>query len=113
MKPIESVKAHFALYKRRRVEVPQWAQEDGTPLVLYSDPMTLADKQKVRGYLEEHGDVIGLVHLLILKARTEDGKPVFTLDDKHALVHKADPDVIARIAREITRPPRIEELEKN
>lgn len=113
MGAIQSAKAHFALFRTRAIEVPEWAGDDGQPLIVYAAPMTLADKQKVQDYNERMGVMETLAQVLILKARDGEGKALFTVADKHALMHSVDPDVLARVVHEITRPRSVEELEKN
>ena len=39
-----------------------------------------------------------------MKAQDEKGKNLFTLEDKPTLMQKADADIVARIANEITTP---------
>lgn len=109
---IDRAKAHFSKFQRRRIEVPEWADDAGAPLVIHVQPLTLADKQKLRQHAER-GQLESLAYCLILKAEDADGKKVFTLDDKHALMTRVDPDVLARVAGEITAPLSDEDIAKN
>jgi hypothetical protein len=52
------------------------------------------------------------VHTLIIKAKDGEGRPLFTLEHKRDLMHTADPDVVARIVSQISRPRTVDEMEK-
>lgn len=109
---IDRAKAHFSKFQRRQIEVPEWCGEDGAPLILYVSPMTLADKQKLQQHAER-GRMEALAHCVIMKAEDAEGKKLFTLDDKHALMNRVDPDVLSRIAGEIAAPLSDEDIAKN
>jgi hypothetical protein len=109
MSAIDRATAHFSLYKTRTIEVAEWGADDGSPLLIYVPPITLAQKQRISNYT----DIMGVMEALILLAKDEAGKPLFTIADKHALMHRTDPDVLARVVREMTRPRTVEEQEKN
>jgi hypothetical protein len=113
MSAIDRATAHFSLYKTRTIEVPEWPAEDGSPLLIYCPPITLAQKQKISNYADNMGVMEALAQTLVLLAKDEAGKPLFTIADKHALMHRTDPDVLARVVREMTRPRTVEEQEKN
>jgi len=113
MSAIDRATAHFALYKTRVIEVPEWAGDDGAPLLVYCPPVTLLQKNKISQYYDSLGGVEALAQVLILLARDAEGKPMFTIADKHALMHRTDPDVIARVVRELSRARTMDELEKN
>lgn len=116
MAAIDAAKAHFKLYGVRKIEVAEWANEDGSPTIIYSHPMTLMDRQKVSGYTEKLGVGEALAMTLILKARDAENKPMFTIGDKHALMHNVDPNVLSRVVNEISRALNAEDaeaLEKN
>lgn len=108
---IESARAQFAALDLRRIEVAEWG--DGTgPLVLFAEPVTLADKKRLSARHTDGGIQEMYVHTLILKAQTADGKPAFTLDDKRALMTAVDPSVVERIAHAILATPSMEDVEK-
>jgi hypothetical protein len=113
MSAIDRATAHFSLYKTRTIEVAEWGADDGSPLLIYVPPITLAQKQKISNYADSMGVMEALAQTLILLARDESGKPLFTIADKHALMHRTDPDVLGRVVREMTRPRTVEEQEKN
>ncbi len=113
MSAIDAAKAHFQLFKTRVVEVPEWPQDDGTPTLIYCEPLSLLQKQRVGAFADQMGQGEVLARTLILLAKTADGKALFTIEDKHALMHKVDPDVVARVVREMTRARSAEDQEKN
>lgn len=113
MPAIDQLKAHFSAQSVRVIEVPEWGDGSGQPLLIYAKPLTLADKQRLRRVAQDGGDIEVLAYTLIYKATDAEGKPLFTVADKHALMHQVDPDVLARVAAQITRPRSVDELEKN
>lgn len=112
MPAIDQIRAHFNAHKVKVIEVPEWGGEDGRPLVIYGRPMTLAERQSIRNKSDRQ-DLEAFVYTLILKAEDAEGKKLFTIADKHALMHKADPDVVMRVALALSTPPTEEEAEKN
>jgi len=106
------VSAHFAALGKRRIEVPEWGGPDG-PLVLFSNPLTVADRSKV--YRHAQGSLEFLVRVLVLKAEDADGKPVFDVGDVHDLMTAADAKVVERVANEIMShgAPNADELGKS
>lgn len=111
MAAIDNLRAHFSRQQVRVIEVPEWAGDDGRPLLIYAKPLTLADKQKLRHLALNGGELEVLAQTLIMKAEDECGGRLFTVADKHALMHSVDPDVLARVASHITRPRTEEEFE--
>lgn len=105
MEAIDLVKEHFNSLGTKRIEVPEWK------LVIYSSPMTLAEKNRV--YKKSAAsDMDLLVDILIMKASDESGKKLFTIEHKATLLNKADSNVVARVANEIVSSdaPKVEEL---
>lgn len=112
MRLIEQVRTHFDGLTRARIEVPEWAGDDGKPAVIYARPMTMAEKQKIANAGANDGHIASLVTTLILKAEDEAGNKVFTLDDKHTLMNRADTEVLARIILQMRDTPSVEAQEK-
>jgi hypothetical protein len=112
MSAIEGVKAHFSRQMVRTVEVPEWAGPDGQPLVIYARPLTLSEKQRLRTMAQSGGEMEILVNTLIMKAEDAQGNKLFTVAEKHDFMNRADPDVVARVVVQITRPRSEDELEK-
>jgi hypothetical protein len=112
MNILDRAKAHFDLQGVTRIEVPEWPDEGGNPTVIYSQPFTLADRKKLIKFAQED-DLEFVVRLVIMKCETADGEKVFDLSDKPTLMNKVDPNVIARIASEITATPTVEDQSGN
>ena len=71
MEAIDLVREHFNSLGTKRIEVPEWK------LVIYSAPMTLAEKNRV--YKKSvASDMDLLVDILIMKATDEAGKKLLT-----------------------------------
>tara|TARA_R110002096_G_scaffold434619_3_gene656916 strand:- start:1823 stop:2161 length:339 start_codon:yes stop_codon:yes gene_type:complete len=112
MSAIESAKAHFASLETQSFEVEEWKDESGKPLVIYYTPMTLHEKDRL--YKKSRGESLELMaYVLIFKAVSETGEPLFTMDDKHSLMNGVDPDVLAEAAAKLLNNASVEEqLEK-
>lgn len=105
MDAIDLVREHFASLGTKRIEVPEWK------LVVYSTPVTLAEKNKLYRKSREN-DMELLVDILIMKASNENGEKLFSMDNKITLLNKADSNVVARVANAILsdEAPSAEEL---
>jgi len=112
MAAIDQLTGHFSRQQVRVIEVPEWPDADGKPLLIYVQPFTLAEKAKLASHAENGSSVELLAYTLILKARNGEGEKLFTLEHKHKLMHSVDPDVLARVVREMSRPRTPDELEK-
>jgi hypothetical protein len=109
---IDRAKAHFTDLGVQRQEVPEWGEE-GKPLVVYWRPMNLAQKQKIQHIGEREGWIARLADALIMLATDADGKKLYTIEDKHALRHNVDPDVLARVVTRMMASPGVEEMGKS
>ena len=58
-------------------------------------------------------DVVILADIILMKAIDKDGKKLFTLEDKLALMHKTDSDVLSRIATAMVQVITPDEVKKN
>lgn len=112
MGAIDHAKRHFSARTTRIIEVPEWADESGKPLLVYATPITLAERQKLLNRARDNS-LDMMVYALIYKAQNEQGDPLFTLEHKHALMHEVDPDVVTRVAGEILASASVADLEKN
>lgn len=112
MAAIDSAKKHFTDLGMQRAEVPEWG-EDGKPLVVYWKPITLEEKQRLQTIGERDGYVARLADALIMKAIDANGAKLFTLDDKFALRHGVDPDVMARLVIQMMASPGAKEMGKS
>jgi len=112
MSILDRAKAHFDLQGVTRIEVPEWPDENGKPTVMYSQPFTLADRKKLTKFAQED-DLEFIVRLVIMKCESEDGEKAFDLSDKPVLMNKVDPNIVARIASQITFSPSVEDQSGN
>jgi hypothetical protein len=111
MSAIDQVKAHFSRLSVRAIEVPEWG-EDGKPLVMYVKPTTLAEKATLYQIGEDHGMAQKNAHNIVMKALNAQGEKLFSIEDKHALMHEADAGVVLRVVLEINAAPTPEQIEK-
>lgn len=94
------VKAHFNEKNvMREIEVPEWADDEGNPTLIYHTPMTLHQRQYVDQQSKNNFE--RLVMVVITKSLDKDGKKLFSLADKHGLMRAADSDVVSNIATQI------------
>ena len=105
MDAIDLVREHFASLGTKKIEVPEWK------LTIHSTPVTLAEKARLYKKSRE-SDMELLVDILLMKATSEDGKKLFTIEDKATLLNRADSNVLARVANAILADdaPKAEEL---
>ena len=102
---LDKAKEHFKSIDRKIIEVPEWGQ------TVYSKPLTLADKRKLTRTIKPD-DVTLFADVLILKAEDKEGNKLYTLENKHTLMHSVDPEVVARVAQQILEVVPIEDWEK-
>ncbi len=113
LKVIDQVVGHFEQSGTRLIEVPEWGSDDG-PLTIHATAFTMEEQRRLRS--RNKGDLDDpsvLVDLLILKALDGEGNKLFDLADKPVLMRKADANVLARVAAEITGSAETEDVSKN
>ena len=113
MSVIDRAKSHFESLGTQSMEVPEWKDDDGNPTVIYWNPITLAEKKRLFQKSDNLNDVGILADIILMKAIDKDGKKLFTLEDKIALMHKVDSDVMSRIATSMVQSPNPEQVKKN
>ena len=113
MKFIDRAKSHFESLGVQSLEVEEWKDEAGNPSVIYWNPITLSEKNKLFKKSDNLNDVGILADIVIMKAIDKDGNKLFTLEDKIGLMHKVDSDVLSRIATQMVRSITPEEVKKN
>ena len=113
MKIIDRAKGHFESLGVQSIEVPEWKDEDGNPSVIYWNPITLSEKNKLFKKSDNMSDVSILADILIMKALDKNGNKVFTLEDKIPLMHKVDSDVLSKVASAMVQAINPEEVKKN
>lgn len=110
---LETIRAHSQPDLVRRIEVPEWALEDGKPLVITYTMVTLDDLSTVID-LEGSGDFNKhAARIVAMKACDTAGQRLFKMADATVLRATADPTVVKRIAMSMLARTTIEEAEKN
>ncbi len=112
MKIIDRAKSHFESLGVQSIEVPEWQDEQGNPTIIYWQPITLAEKKKLFNKTENLNDAGLLADVVVMKALDKDGNKLFSLEDKLALNHKVDSDVLSKIAVAMVQTPSAEDLKK-
>lgn len=112
MSILERAKAHFDKKEIKRIEVPEWGDEDGNPAIVIAEPFTLADRKTLLKFAKDD-EMEFVVRLVIMKAMDEDGKKLFDLSDKPVLMNKVDPAIILRLANAISVAPSVEDMTGN
>ena len=113
MKIIDRAKTHFESLGVQSIEVSEWKDEDGKPTVIYWNPITLSEKNKLFKKSDNMSDVSILADIVLMKALDKNGNKVFTLEDKLALMHKVDSDVLSKVATAMVQAINPEEVKKN
>ena len=113
MSVIDRAKSHFENLGTQSIEVPEWKDDDGKPTVLYWNPITLSEKNKLFKKSDNLTDVSILADIVIMKSLDKDGKKIFKLDDKMDLLTKVDSDVLSRVATAMVQVISPEEVKKN
>ena len=113
MKFIDRAKSHFESLGVQSLEVEEWKDEAGNPSVIYWNPITLSEKNKLFKKSDNLNDVGILADIVIMKAIDKDGNKLFTLEDKIGLMHKVDSDVLSRIATSMVQIVTPQEVKKN
>ena len=113
MKVIDRAKSHFESLGVQSIEIPEWKDDDGKPTIVFWNPITLSEKNKLFKKSDSLNDVGILADILVMKALDKDGKKMFSLEDKLALMHKVDSDVLSRIATAMVQAIQPEEVKKN
>tara|TARA_R110001592_G_scaffold53455_6_gene163896 strand:- start:273 stop:611 length:339 start_codon:yes stop_codon:yes gene_type:complete len=112
MNAIERAKGHFAEQEIKKIEVPEWADEHGKPLVIYAKPLTLAETSKLYK-MSKDDELTMMAYVLIYKALNEDLEKMFNLGDKSDLLNNVDREVLVDIATRIMGQETIEDTKKN
>ena len=113
MSVIDRAKSHFESLGTQSMEVPEWKDDDGNPTVIYWNPITLAEKKRLFQKSDNLNDVGILADIVLMKALDKNEKKMFNLEDKIALMHKVDSDVLAKVATQIIQTITPDEVKKN
>lgn len=111
MRPIDYVRQAFFARGRREFAVPEWSSDDHN-FTVYFTSFTAAEEEAIR-MREPKNSAEYNVYALILKAKDQDGKPLFHWGDKHALMTECDYMTILTITSEMSKTLSAEEAKKN
>jgi hypothetical protein len=101
MSIIEQAVAHYTAQERLIILVPEWGTKD-KPLEIHVFPMTMAEVNMIQRISKKNASNIEhAANIIVIKARDSMGNRLFKLEDKDALMEKADYRVVARITEEI------------
>ena len=112
MSVIDIAKSHFDNIGVQSMEVFEWKDENGKPVTLYWNPITLLEKNRLLKKSDTLNDIAILADVIVMKALDKDGKKVFKLEDKQTLMNSADPNILQHIAQKMVEVPSIDELKK-
>src|SRR5690606_17369688 len=93
--------AHYAAQERLIISVPEWGDESG-PLMVHVFPMTMAEvnlMQKIAS--KKASNIEQAANIIVVKAKDESGKRIFSINDRDKLMQEADYRVVSRIAEKI------------
>jgi hypothetical protein len=110
----EQIAANRAARERNFIDVDEWGAE-GNPLRIYYTAVTGSDIDKVsRKYKDftSNPSIAGMVEMIIIKAQTEDGEKMFSLDDKPTLLREPI-GVLTNVFGVVFNAVSVEEQEKN
>jgi len=106
MSVIDQAIQHFNSQDSKTINVPEW---NVTFLV---KPLNL-DEQRRLWEKSKVSEIDAIVDLIIMKCLTEDGnKKAFKLEDKQKLLTQCDPNVLARLSKQITGDTSVPEEKK-
>ena len=110
----EQIAANRAARERNFIDVDEWGTE-GNPLRIYYTAVTGSDIDKVS---RKHKDftsnpsIAGMVEMIIIKAQTDDGEKMFSLEDKPTLLREPI-GVLTNVFGVVFNALSVEEQEKN
>lgn len=113
MRLIDSAKSHFESLGVQHLEVEEWKDEAGNPSVIYWNPITLSEKNKLFKKSDNLNDVSILADIVVMKSLDKDGNKVFKPEDKLALMYKVDSDVLSRISTAMVQAITPDQVKKN
>ena len=101
MSIIDQAVAHYSSQERLIISVPEWGTKDN-PLQIHVFPMTMAEVNMIqRISKKDASNIEHAANIIVIKARDAEGNRLFKLEDKDALMERADYRVVARITEEI------------
>ena len=79
MKLIDRAKSHFESLGIQSIEIPEWKDEAGNPSVIYWNPITLSEKNKLFKKSDNLNDVGILADIIVMKAIDKDREDLDSL----------------------------------
>lgn len=106
---IARVRAHYDSIAPKVIIVPEWDN-----LEIHATSVTLSEQSRIYSNAKEEDVYSSVIEVLIVKAKDAEGKALFTIADRPALLHHSDPAVVVRVASEILNntTPKAAELGK-
>lgn len=96
----ERIESRYA-QTRIRLEVPEWADGNGAPAVLYSRLFTAREEQDIAKHLTHGDDPAVWARLVHQKAEGENGERLFTGVDYPTFARRVEALVVKRIGMAI------------
>lgn len=111
---LSTLTAHYQRLRGQSFEVPGVTTADGTPLVIYFDPPTNADGQRIRQRAGTTDEAKITLHTVIALAKDADGKRLFedNAETVRALTEEVPGRILSQIAQAILRTSTVPDLEK-
>ena len=113
MSVIDIAKSHFESLGIQSIEVPEWKDDDGKPIIVYWNPITLSEKNKLFRKSDNMLDASILADIVVMKAIDKEGNKLFKAEDKLVLMHKVDSDDLSKVATSMVQAIHPEEVKKN
>jgi hypothetical protein len=111
---LDRIKAHADPKRMRRIEVPEWAVEQGGPPLVITYSMVTLDDLSLVNEADGGGDFNKqAARVIALKALDEKGERLFSLGDATVIRETAAPEVVKRIAMAMLSRVSIDDAEKN
>tara|TARA_R100001443_G_scaffold114405_1_gene130370 strand:+ start:163 stop:519 length:357 start_codon:yes stop_codon:yes gene_type:complete len=115
---LKAGKKHFADKLQedlQSIEVPEWLNEEGKPFKIYfRSSLRLSQKGiLLKHYQNEEYDK-AIACQLIFRAKDQDGKPLFKMNQMDQIIDDLDPDVCSKIVSQMDNAlPSVEEIKGN
>jgi len=92
---IDKIRSHFDSLSKRKIEVAEWG------ITIHSTPLTISERSQIYRGVPDGDDHSPLVRILMVKAKDENGEPLFGKADEPHLMNHADPTVVFSVASKI------------
>lgn len=97
---VQRAARHYKALGLREIAIPEWGEDENTPLVVYYYPITMAERQDFLRESAFDRDVAnaGAIKAILTKSLDANGQPLFNLSHKHWLLTQAYGPVTERLA---------------